>query len=600
MKLKISSVLVLLCGLLSGGMSFSQPADERNSTAENHYFSENFKAPDPADAIEIYYYFDVKEDQGNSHDAAVKLSSDVPEGLNYRIQVAAFRNPVSNEFFKGFSPVSGIKSETSDLKKYYIGMFRRISDARNAHEKIMENGFKGSFIASFDGNKSVSTELAAEMEKKWGKIPFEKIENVRPVEIKADTLTPSLPEKQQVVIEPVPVEHKDTIRLGALKIFIDCRSCDMNYTRQEIPFVNYVRDTREAEVYLLVTNQPAGSGGDQYTIAFQGLQKYEGMNDTLTYTSNPDETWAIIREKKTNMIKMGLMRYIARTPFFDEIDIKNTGEIKQHEIEDKWNNWVFELQTSPQFNAEETYNRIAFYNSFQITRVTPDIKLEMDLNQFTNKQSYIEDDVTTEYVVSSKSLQNLFVKSLGNHWSAGLRFDLESSTSQNYDLNLDFLPTVEYDIYPYSEATHRQFRIMYSIGYEYSNYTDTTIYNMTVEGLFKHSIRAAYQIQKKWGSINFSGSYTNYLDDFSKNRFGFWGYTRLRIVKGLSLSVNAGVTYINNQINLAKGELSEAERLLRLKQQATNFYLNGGVSLSYTFGSIYNNVVNPRFGNNNN
>ena len=123
---------------------------------------------------------------------------------------------------------------------------------------------------------------------------------------------------------------------------------------------------------------------------------------------------------------------------------------------------------------------------------------------------------------------------------------------------------------------------------------------MTVEGLFKHSIRGAYQIQKKWGSINLSGSYSNYLDDFSKNRFGFWGYTRLRIVKGLSLSVNAGVTYINNQINLAKGELSEAERLLRLKQQATNFYLNGGVSLSYTFGSIYNNVVNPRFGNNNN
>ena len=99
MKLKISSVLVLLCGLLSGGMSFSQPADEKNSTAENHYFSENFKAPDPADAIEIYYYFDVKEDQGTSHDEAIKLSSDVPEGLNYRIQVAAFHNSVSNELW---------------------------------------------------------------------------------------------------------------------------------------------------------------------------------------------------------------------------------------------------------------------------------------------------------------------------------------------------------------------------------------------------------------------------------------------------------------------------------------------------------------------
>jgi hypothetical protein len=117
------------------------------------------------------------------------------------------------------------------------------------------------------------------------------------------------------------------------------------------------------------------------------------------------------------------------------------------------------------------------------------------------------------------------------------------------------------------------------------------------EGFFRQGIRAAYQIQKKWGNVNFSVSASNFLDDFSKNRVDFWGFTRLRIIKGLSLSVNGGVSYINNQINLAAGDLSEAERLLRLKAQATNFYLQGGVGLSYTFGSIYNNVVNPRFGN---
>jgi hypothetical protein len=599
MKLKLSSVLVLFCGFFSAGLVFSQPSDERNKIAENRLFTENFKVPAFHEATEIYYYFDVSGKTISNSDITIKYNPDIPEGLNYRIQVAAFHNQVSPGFFKGITPVYSISTEGSDLRKYYVGIFRRISDAKKALIEVKETGFKDSFIASFEGSRQVSADRAAILEEKWGKIPFERIEDPKPAVVQVDTVSLPVAVKEEIMPVAAPVEHKDTLRTGALKIFIDCRSCDMNYTRQEIPFVNYVRDTREAEVYLLVTNQPAGSGGDQFTLSFQGLMKYEGMNDTLTYTSNPDETWAIIREKKTNMIKMGLMRYVARTPFFDEIDIKNTGEIKQHEIEDKWNNWVFELQTSPQFNAEETYNRVAFYNSFQITRVTPDIKLEMELDQFTNKQRYIEDGVTTEYIMSSKALQNLFVKSLGNHWSGGLRLDLESSTSQNYDLNVDFLPTIEYDIFPYSEATHRQFRIMYSIGYEYSDYTDSTIYNMTVEGLFKHSVRAAYQIQKKWGSVNFSGSYSNYLDDFSKNRFGFWGYTRLRIVKGLSLSVNAGVTYTNNQINLAKGELSEAERLLRLKQQATSFYLNGGVSLSYTFGSIYNNVVNPRFGNNN-
>lgn len=392
-------------------------------------------------------------------------------------------------------------------------------------------------------------------------------------------------------------EKKDTIRVDALKFFIDCRSCDMNYTRQEIPYVNYVRDTREAEVYLLVTNQGTGSGGNRYTFAFQGLGKYTGKDDTLTYTSNPDETSAIIREKKTHMIKMGLMRYVARTPLFDEVDIKNNGDRKQHEDDDKWNNWVFMLQTSPRFNAEATYNRVSFWNSFDISKVTPDLKLEIEVDQFTNRQTFIKDEEVTEYRTSSRSIDNLFVLSLGSHWSAGLRWDLESSTNENYNLHTVFLPTVEYNLFPYSEATHRQFRMLYSIGYEYSDFVDSTIFNKMYEGKFRHGLRAAYQIQKKWGNINFSVSGSNYLDDFSKNKVDFWGFTRLRIIKGLSLSVNGGISYVNDQINLAKGELTEAERLLRLKQQATNFYVQGGVSLSYTFGSIYNNVVNPRFGN---
>jgi hypothetical protein len=89
----------------------------------------------------------------------------------------------------------------------------------------------------------------------------------------------------------------DSLNNDAAKVFIDCRSCDMNYTRQEIPYVNYVRDVKEAQVYILVTNQSAGSGGMQYTYTFEGLQDFKGMGDTLVYTSNPDETTAVVREK---------------------------------------------------------------------------------------------------------------------------------------------------------------------------------------------------------------------------------------------------------------------------------------------------------------
>lgn len=391
----------------------------------------------------------------------------------------------------------------------------------------------------------------------------------------------------------------DSLRKGALKLFIDCRSCDMNYTRENIPYVNYVRDTRESQVYLLVTNQSAGSGGQQFTLTFEGQGDFKGMNDTLIYTSNPDESNTIVREKKTNLIKMGLMRYVARTPVFSEVVITSNTDLKQEEVVDRWNNWVFELQTSPRFNAEESYRRLNLSNSINITRITPDFKLEIQLDQSKNKQKFIEDDVETVYERSERSLDNLFVKSLGEHWSAGLKWDLEASTNQNYDFNTEFLPSFEYDIYPYSESTHRQFRFLYSIGYQYSNYIDTTILNKTSESLYKQELNIAYQVQKKWGSVNIALTGSNYFHDLSKNRLELYGYMRLRIIKGLSLSVNGGVAYINDQLNLRKGDLTEAERLLRLKQQATNFSLQGSVSLTYTFGSIYNNVVNPRFGNGN-
>jgi len=181
----------------------------------------------------------------------------------------------------------------------------------------------------------------------------------------------------------------DSIRKGALRLFLDCMSCDINYTREEIPYVNYVRDTREADVYLLVTSQNSGSGGNQYTFTFEGLEQFKGMHDTLIYTSNPDETSTIVREKKTNMMKMGLMRYVARTPLANEIEITNNRSLQQAEVIDRWNNWVIELQTSPRFNAEESYKRFYISNSMNISRVTEDFKLEVELDMSNNKQKFI-------------------------------------------------------------------------------------------------------------------------------------------------------------------------------------------------------------------
>jgi len=401
---------------------------------------------------------------------------------------------------------------------------------------------------------------------------------------------------QEPVSEPVTEPASDNLRKDAVRLFLDCSNCDMSYTRQEIPWVNYVRQVQDAQVYVLVTRQNSGNGGFLYTYTFHGMDKFKGMDDTLTYTTNPQNTSVEIREKRTNILKAGLIRFASRTSIINEIDILHTSSLEQEEVIDKWRNWVFEIQTNPQYTAEEHYKRLELENSLRISKVTPDIKLEIDIDQRYIKQRFIEEELDTTYIRSNKGMDNLFVKSLGDHWSAGLRWEINSSSSSNYDLNTTIMPSVEYDLFPYSEATHRQLRFLYSIGYQYSNYTDTTIYNKITENLFGHQIQIAYEVQKKWGSIYLSVQGLNYFHDFSKNMLAADLSARIRIFKGLSLSMNIEAAHINDQLNLRKGELSEAERLLRLREQSTAYQFDAGIGLTYTFGSIYNNIVNPRFG----
>lgn len=77
---------------------------------------------------------------------------------------------------------------------------------------------------------------------------------------------------------------------------------------------------------------------------------------------------------------------------------------------------------------------------------------------------------------------------------------------------------IEYDIYPYSESTRKQLRLLCSLGYRYSAYSDTTIYDELNENHFQHTIEAAYEVVQKWGSIDLRAEYRNYLHDWCLER----------------------------------------------------------------------------------
>jgi hypothetical protein len=145
-------------------------------------------------------------------------------------------------------------------------------------------------------------------------------------------------------------------------------------------------------------------------------------------------------------------------------------------------------------------------------------------------------------------------------------------------------------------STRRFFTIQYRVGYTENWYNEETIFLKTHERLFNEDLNIRYQVRERWGSVDTSLSGSNYFQDFAKNRINFSCNLNIRLFEGLSLDVSGSYSRIHDQISIPKGELSAEEILLNRRQQATSFTYNTSIGLRYTFGSIYSNVVNPRFG----
>jgi hypothetical protein len=391
----------------------------------------------------------------------------------------------------------------------------------------------------------------------------------------------------------------DNLRDHALKVFIDCSRCDVDYIRREMPYVNYVRDWKEAQVHILVTRQSTGSGGIEYKINLIGKKEFEGIDGEVVFSSSPDETSDLVRQGYTRMMAMGLMQYIAKTPLAGYVNFQfdNSGAgIKEEKlVEDKWKSWVFDIRSTGEIEEQESYSSFVSENDVEAEKVTPEWKIYFGGSYDESIRKYRYDD--QEYVSerTSYSVRHLLVNSLNDHWSLGGRAGISSSTYGNVRFSASLAPAIEYNIFPYDLSNRKQVRFQYRIGYGYVFYQDTTIYNKLEEGLYSHQLSVSADFKQPWGNINISAQASNYLHDWSKNSFRLWAGFYFRVFKGLSLSLSGDAAFIHDQLSLQKEGASPEEILLRQKQLATNYDYSVKIGFSYTFGSIYNNVVNPRF-----
>jgi hypothetical protein len=386
------------------------------------------------------------------------------------------------------------------------------------------------------------------------------------------------------------------LKKSAPRVYLDFDSGDQDYIRTEIPFVNYVRDRKEADVHILITTQNTGSGGREYTLTFIGQNGWGEVKNTLAFASNKTQTSDEIRNGLTQVLKMGLIGYAARTPIQPRLGVSFQDRVDPTAVIDRWNFWVFSFSLNGSQWGEISQKQTFFMGNISANRVTPASKLRLGLSGDYSESRFTYGDSTILSESDSATFDGLYVKSLSEHWSAGLFLTIDSSTYRNIRLNVNPSPALEYNVFPYSESTRRQLRFLYRLNLSQVRYREETIYSKVKESLFGQSLEATLEVKEPWGTAEASIQGSHYFHNLKMNRLELSGEVSLRLFKGLSLTVDARYERVRDQLSLPKGELLLEEMLLRQRELATDYNYSFSVGLSYTFGSIYSNVVNPRFG----
>ncbi|HUF28457.1 MAG TPA: hypothetical protein VMM18_15880 [Gemmatimonadaceae bacterium] len=393
---------------------------------------------------------------------------------------------------------------------------------------------------------------------------------------------------------------------AGLGVFLDCNApnCESSHIRNEIPYADWVRDRADADVHVLVTSEQTGSGGRAYQLTFIGLRAFDGDSTTVHLGVEPSTAAAEARDRLTRRIAQGLVRYLVHTGVADAISVTPAPSIAGAPIPDSpgpandpWNAWVFSVGLDGSLDGETRETEHEFSLQVEASRVTADWKLEIELEGEYNRNRFELSDGPFTSITRDWGVDGFAAHSVARFWSAGLAVRVGTSTRENQDLRVRVAPAIEYSVFPYSEFSRRQLTVRYSVGANHWDYLEQTLYGMQNEQRWDQALELALELQQRWGSAETRLAGSHFLHDISRYRLEVGGELDIRLFRGLSLDIGAGYARVHDQLYVqAEDDYTDEEILLRLRALQTNYRYQTRIGLRYTFGSIYNSVVNPRLG----
>ena len=385
-----------------------------------------------------------------------------------------------------------------------------------------------------------------------------------------------------------------------LKIYLDCKVCDNTFIKQNLGNVQFVRDQGQGDVHLFFLTQNNGSGGRLYEIDFIGKNTLETINYKVSFSTDTNMTSDDVRKRILEYIKLGLVRFWIEKGTLEGVSVSApTPEAEETlskiEVKDPWNYWVFRVGANGWFNGQESNKSSNINFNVSAKRVTEKNKFSFRIGFNENKNTFTYDDEDIVSINSGKNLNLSDVISISDHWSVGAFGNLGTSTFGNYDFYWSFQPAIEYNFFKYEESAKKQLVLSYRNGLRYNDYIERSVYAKDDELLWQHSISLGGSVRQEWGNINGEASFDQFLHDTKLNALNFYLGANVRLFKGFNFNVGGNYSITRNQINLPAGDVSLEELLLQQQQLESGYNYWFNVGISYSFGSIYNTIVNPRF-----
>lgn len=404
-----------------------------------------------------------------------------------------------------------------------------------------------------------------------------------------------------------PVHAQQGSNATSLRVFLDCSfMCDTSYIKEALPIVDWLNERTQADVHVLHASQRTGSGGEQITLTFIGQRTYAALTDTLTYATGAGATSDEDREDLLHHLTIGLARYLVRAGLSDKLTIGAVrpmpGMAQQASIEkDPWNYWVFSISANGSLDGQETTRFARRRASFSANRTTEALKMSFSGNINESTSEFDVGDETIENSTQSERLSAMVVRSIGERWAIGGTGFMSGSTFSNSKRIYQGGPAVEYNFFPYSQSTRKYLTLQYGVQMSRRYYEELTIFALDEETVLTHSLDLSLSLNQPWGSASFSADATHLLTNFDRSltdsyRLGLFAYGNVRLFRGLSFNTFASYNRIRDQIDLPGEAATREEILLRSTQLPTGYSFQVNFGFTYRFGSLFNNVVNPRMG----